>query len=116
MNINLPSRYEDLSEEYRGRLVPNPELISLVNQANKSMKISGVIRFLPIYGESGSGKSSASIELSTHIPGMICNTLTHEEITSYEKLLARIRNANERNPEKILVFVVDQYEESVQGE
>ena len=57
MTISLPARYEDLDEAFLGRLIANKELIALVNTTYKSMTISGGIRFLPIYGESGVGKS-----------------------------------------------------------
>jgi len=115
MSINLPSRYEDLNEAYKGRLVPNSDLISLIIRAEKSMKISGGIRFLPLFGESGSGKSSASRELSTHMPDVVCIELAREEIESRNLLMIKIKAINERNPNKLLVFVVDQYEENVQG-
>jgi len=115
MSINLPSRYEDLSEAYRGRLSPNQNLISLIVQAKKSMTISGGIRFLPIYGESGSGKSSASRELSTHMPDLICNLLNREEIESIESLKSKIVGLHSRHSNKTLVFVIDQYEENVHG-
>jgi hypothetical protein len=115
MNINLPSRYEDLNEAYRGRLVPNPRLISLITKAAKSMSISGGIRFLPIYGESGSGKSSASRELSTHMPDVNCHTLNRDEIENSDLLRELIKQLHERNKKKVLVFVIDQYEENVKG-
>lgn len=115
MSINLPSRYEDLSEAYKGRLIPNSELISLINRASKSMKITGGIRFLPIYGESGSGKSSASRELSTHMPSVYCTALERDEINSKELLIAKIQDLHTRQSNKLLVFVIDQYEENVQG-
>lgn len=34
----LPSRYEDIDVSYRGRLLPNEQLLSLVDMAKKSMK------------------------------------------------------------------------------
>lgn len=115
MGINLPSRYEDLSDAYKGRLEPNQTLISILDKAWKSMKISGGIRFLPIYGESGSGKSSASRELSTHMPNVEVYLLQKNELESNEALVRTIASLHERWPEKLLVFVVDQYEENVQG-
>lgn len=115
MSINLPSRYEDLDAAYRGRLEPNRELISVIDKASKSMRISKGIRFLPLYGESGSGKSSASRELSTHMPEVICAELEHDEVESREALTSKIKSLHERNPGKLLVCVVDQYEENVAG-
>jgi ABC-type dipeptide/oligopeptide/nickel transport system ATPase component len=115
MSINLPSRYEDLSDAYKGRLKPNQVLISILDKAWKSMKISGGIRFLPIYGESGSGKSSASRELSTHMPDVEVHLLRRNELESNEALIQTITDLHQRLPGKLLVFVVDQYEENVQG-
>ena len=115
MHINLPSRYEDLDEAYKGRLVPNPDLIDVVDKASKAMKISGGIRFLPIYGESGSGKSSASRELSTHMPDVLCSVLERDAIESKDFLIEKIKHINNKHSEKILVFVIDQYEENVEG-
>lgn len=115
MSINLPSRYEDLSDAYKGRLEPNQALISILNKAWKSMKISGGIRFLPIFGESGSGKSSASRELSTHMPDVEVRLLQRNELESNEALMRTITSLHQRQPEKLLIFVVDQYEENVQG-
>ncbi|WP_370216640.1 hypothetical protein [Thalassolituus sp.] len=115
MSINLPSRYEDLNEAYKGRLAPNQDLISLITQAKKAMTISGGIRFLPIFGESGSGKSSASRELSTHMPDVVCNVLSREEIESGEMLKSKISGLHTRNKDKTLVFIIDQYEENVSG-
>ena len=115
MAINLPSRYEDLSEAYKGRLVPNPNLISIIIKASKSMAISKGIRFLPVYGESGSGKSSASREISTHLPSTYSHVLSRDEIESSDSLDDRIKSIHERNPGKVLIFVIDQYEENVQG-
>jgi ABC-type dipeptide/oligopeptide/nickel transport system ATPase component len=113
MLISLPSRYEDLDETYRGRLVPNRELLSIINIAQKSMQISGGIRFLPIYGESGAGKSSAARELSTHLPSVKTFILERSEIESRENLVDRVVAEYERNKNKILVGIVDQYEENV---
>lgn len=115
MHINLPSRYEDLDTAYKGRLAPNQELIALVDKAYKSMKISGGIRFLPLYGESGSGKSSASRELSTHMPSVICTVLERSEVETLTDLTKRIKELHKLNPGKLIVAVIDQYEENVQG-
>ena len=115
MNIKLPSRYEDLDESYRGKLIPNQPLITLIDRAYKSMRINGGIRFVPIYGMSGIGKSCATRELSTHMPDVKTILLFREEIESKEKLLARISRERQLCPKKVLVTIIDQYEESVQG-
>lgn len=115
MTISLPARYEDLDQAYKGKLIPNQDLISIVNKSYKSMKISGGIRFLPIYGESGVGKSCATRELGTHMPDVSTFTLDRDEIESSEKLLARIRSERNATDKRLLIAIVDQYEENVQG-
>lgn len=115
MNINLPSRYEDLNDAYKGQLVPNAELIALITKASRSMRITGGIRFLPLFGESGTGKSSASRELSTHMPDVVCHELSRNEIELREALIEKIKLLHEKEPNKLLVFIIDQYEENVQG-
>lgn len=115
MRISLPARYEDLDQAYKGRLIPNQELISLINKCYKSMTISGGIRFLPIYGESGVGKSCATRELGTHMPDVSTFTLDHNEIESSEKLLSRVQKERQLTDKRVLVAIIDQYEENVQG-
>jgi hypothetical protein len=78
------------------------------------MAVSGGIRFLPIYGQSGSGKTSAAQELSTHLPECEVFTLTREAIESQESLNAAVHAQWKRRlPPKLLIAVVDQYEENV---
>lgn len=115
MSISLPARYEDLDQAFRGRLIPNQELIFQVNRAYKSMMINGGIRFLPVYGESGIGKSCASRELSTHMPGVSAFVLDRPEIEDTSFLLARIRKERQETDKRLLVAIVDQYEENVEG-
>lgn len=115
MSISLPSRYEDLDEAYRGRLVPDGKLLNIVNVAQKAMKISGGIRFLPVYGESGSGKTCAAREISTHLPGVKTFLLSRDQIESKESLLSAIQYQHTRNPGLILIAIIDQYEETVIG-
>ena len=86
----------------------------LVKQAAAGMAVSGGIRFLPIYGQSGSGKTSAAQELSTHLPECEVFTLTREAIESQESLNAAVHAQWKRRlPPKLLIAVVDQYEENV---
>ncbi|REC41608.1 MULTISPECIES: ATP-binding protein [Chryseobacterium] len=113
--MKLPSRYEDLQEAYKGRLLPNKSLIEKIKSAVKSININGGIRFLPVYGESGSGKSSATIELKTHLPETHTFLLEKEEISNKEKLIDRILNEYRYNFGKILIPIVDQFEENVAG-
>lgn len=98
MSINLPSRYEDLDAAYKGRLSPNQELIGIVDRAYKSMKISGGIRFIPLYGESGSGKSSASRELSTHMPSVVSVVLERSEVETLEALTLKVKKPTNYTP------------------
>lgn len=115
MTISLPARYEDLDQAFRGRLLPNQELISHINRAYKSMSITGGIRFLPIYGDSGVGKSCATRELGTHMPDVSTFVLSRSEIESKESLLDRLKKERSLTDKKLLIAVVDQYEESVLG-
>lgn len=115
MTVILPSRYEDLDSAYRGRLAPDAGLIRIIDKAFKSITITGGIRFLPLLGESGSGKSSASRELSTHMPDVFCYVLSRKEIESREKLVEKIIKLSEIHSDKLLICVVDQYEENVEG-
>lgn len=111
----LPSRYEDIDTSYRGRLLPNNQLLSLVDMAKKSMNISGGIRFLPIYGKSGSGKSCASHEIGTHLPETYVFSLDKDEIESREYLLKRIDIEKTNAAGRLLIAIIDQYEENVLG-
>jgi adenylate kinase family enzyme len=78
------------------------------------MAISGGIRFLPIYGRSGSGKSSAARELATHLPDTKVLELSRSAIVSEATLLQEIREARgRRNHPELLIAVIDQYEENV---
>lgn len=79
------------------------------------MTISGGIRFLPIYGESGVGKSCATRELGTHMPDVSAFVLDREEIESHQKLLGRLKRERNATDKKLLIAIVDQYEENVQG-
>lgn len=115
MSLRLPSRYEDLDTAYRGRLVPDQKLLSIVNKAKKAIDISGGIRFLPVLGKSGAGKSCAAIEISTHLPSTFTFVLTREEIESKELLLKRILVEKKHSPNKFLIAIVDQFEEKVIG-
>lgn len=109
----LPSRYEDLDEAFKGRLRSNAALIALVQSSYKSMQISGGIRFLPLFGQSGSGKSCAARELPTHLPGCRIVELTRASIQSEATLLQELRSASKSAANELVIAVVDQYEESV---
>lgn len=114
MSIRLPSRYEDLDPAFRGSLRPNRPLIDAIKAATMAMQVSGGIRFLPVFGRSGSGKSSAARELATHLPETKVLELSRHALTSPTSLLEEIREARGRRDQpKLLIAVVDQYEESV---
>lgn len=115
MSLRLPSRYEDLDTAYRGRLIPDQALLSLVNKAKKSIDINGGIRFLPVWGQSGAGKSCAAIEISTHMPTAFTFVLTREEIESKDLLLDRILSESKKAHGKFLIVIIDQFEEKVIG-
>jgi len=110
----LPSRYEDLDLAFRGKLRPNAALNAFVQHAYQSMRVSGGIRFLPIYGRSGIGKSSAAFELATHLPDARVVAVSREAVenraTLETELLTHRRSMRDR---QLLIAVVDQYEEAV---
>lgn len=112
--VRLPSRYEDLDPAFRGRLRPNAPLINQVQRAYQSMQVSGGIRFLPIFGRSGTGKSCAAFELATHLPEARVVSLSRQAIESRECLESDIKGVRRpMAPQQLLVVVIDQYEEAV---
>ncbi len=115
MSVRLPSRYEDLDPEFRSKLRPVPELNHLVQEAYARMKVSGGVRFLPIYGKSGSGKTCAACEMSTHIPSSHLDLLVQNDIAlPREALVGKLREKiNLFNRRDLFIWVVDQYEEKV---
>ena len=110
----LPSRYEYLDEEFRGRLRPNKALNGLVKAAFASMTIEGGVRFAPIYGQSGSGKSSATIQLGTHLPSYEVKVLTSQALESSVALEDEIADDPYRPTGRPLIAVVDQFEEAAE--
>ena len=115
--VRLPSRYEDLDVTFRAKLRPNADLNDIVIKSFQEMRVAGGIRFLPMFGHSGSGKTSAALELSTHLPSCQVLKLASSEMESFDKLKQRVAWAITQLPvgKELLVFVVDQYEE-VSGE
>jgi len=111
MTISLPSRYEDLDTAFRGRLKPNQPLLAAVKAAFAAMEISGGIRFLPVFGRSGSGKSSATLEIGTHLPELHVEQLPRDAIENPQALGAALEGMWKRARDKKLVAVIDQYEE-----
>lgn len=113
--LKLPSRYEDLDVAFRGRLRANQDLLGLVKTAYTSMQMSGGIRFLPIYGQSGSGKSSAAFELGTHLPEAHVFALPRTAVESPAQLADVVAAESRRiegTPKQVMVAIVDQYEEA----
>jgi ABC-type dipeptide/oligopeptide/nickel transport system ATPase component len=86
-----------------------------IQNAIKSMAINGGIRFLPIFGESGSGKSCASREIDKHLPDTHVFILNRSEIEDVDELKQRVSDEKRLNDGKHLIAVVDQFEESVRG-
>lgn len=111
MSIRLPSRYEDLDTAFRGRLKPNQPLIALVKEAFSSMAINGGIRFLPVFGSSGSGKSSAALEIGTHLPELHVEQLPRQAIDDAVAFQVALSDIKKRSKDRPIVCVVDQYEE-----
>lgn len=111
MSLRLPSRYEDLDLAFRGRLRPNQSLLDAAKGAFKAMEISGGIRFLPVFGASGSGKTSAALELATHLPELHVELLPREVIDAPSMLNSEIDKIKINANGKKIVAVIDQYEE-----
>lgn len=111
MTISLPSRYENLDTAFRGRLKPNQPLLVAVKAAFSAMEISGGIRFLPVFGRSGSGKSSATLEIGTHLPDFHVEQLPRDAVENPQALGTALDGMWKRAKTKKLVAVIDQYEE-----
>jgi adenylate kinase family enzyme len=111
MSINLPSRYEDLDTAFRGRLKPNQSLLQIVKAAFTAMDISGGIRFLPAFGESGSGKTSAALEIGSHLPELYVEQLDRKAVEVGDNLRPALDDMLKRAGDRKLVIVIDQYEE-----
>ena len=111
----LPSRYEDLDAGFKGSLRPNENLIEKTKAAFKSIAVTGGIRFLPIFGLSGSGKSCATLELSTHLPEIDVVKLESAVIEDPSKLGSAFSEKTFLENRKPLVAVVDQFEEAAKG-
>ncbi len=112
----LPSRWEDLQPEFRPNLRPDPALLELVKRQHASMQVTKGIRFLPIYGESGAGKTCAAMQLATHLPSVNVQLLDRSLIDSEDPqaLVKFIESTNHLfSPLELAIYVVDQYEESV---
>lgn len=109
----LPSRYESLDPAFRGRLKPNEPLNGLVKRSLNSISINGGIRFLSIFGESGSGKSCAAREVATHLPECSVYELSREAVESGEQLRQWLKNNVYDESKRLHIIVIDQYEEAV---
>jgi hypothetical protein len=79
------------------------------------MKTTGGIRFLPVFGGSGSGKTSATLELGTHLPILDVFKLSRAAIEDYEQLKAELRARLKQGRGEAIVAVVDQFEEVAEG-
>lgn len=75
------------------------------------MEINGGIRFFPIFGESGSGKTSAALEIGTHLPDLHVEQLPRHAIENPAALNGALSAMVNRAKGKRIVAVVDQYEE-----
>jgi len=75
------------------------------------MEINGGIRFLPIFGESGSGKTSAALEIGSHLPDLHVEQLPRDTIEDPSALSNIVASMVQKANGKKIVAVVDQYEE-----
>ena len=82
-------------------------------QAQKSMAISGGVRFIPILGDSGSGKTSAALELGTHLPDAKVVELPRDAVSDRTLLRDFVERNHKQSTHELLVVVIDQYEEKV---
>ncbi|WP_217441751.1 hypothetical protein [Myxococcus sp. CA039A] len=81
------------------------------------MQVSGGIRFLPVFGKSGSGKSCAARELATHLPECRVFELPRDAIQSGDTLRRHLElEARSPQQHRLWVAIVDQYEEEVAGQ
>jgi hypothetical protein len=106
MVIELPSRYEDLRPEFRAQLRPNRSLIEQVKLAHKKMSMNKGVRFLPVFGVSGAGKTSAALELGTHLPGIEVIQLPRAVIDGTSSLEESLPSTSA----SLIVAVIDQFE------
>ena len=111
--LRVPNRYEDLDVAFRGRLRPNIRLNEIVKYAFQAMEMQGGIRFLPIFGSSGAGKTCATMELATHLPEVKVVSLDRNDISSRESLFLRIDREKRLDPSVPVIAVIDQFEEAV---
>lgn len=89
-------------------------MIELVQRSYQSMQVSGGIRFLPVFGQSGTGKSSAALELATHLPEAKVVALSRQAVESREALESELQvSRRAMQPHQLLIAVIDQYEEAV---
>lgn len=109
MTIDLPSRYEDLRPEFRAQLRANRSLIDKVKSAHRRMKISKGVRFLPVFGVSGAGKTSAALELATHLPEIEVFAVP-PDVVEGARPLADVLPSTDAS---MIVAVIDQFEEGV---
>jgi hypothetical protein len=91
----------------------NDQLIKLVSSVLRKKKITGGIGFIPIYGASGSGKTSATMELGTHLPDIFVFKLQSNQIESRSAILSAVQEARIDAVDRPIIAVVDQYEEAV---
>lgn len=78
------------------------------------MQVSGGIRFLPMFGKSGTGKSSAAFELATHLPEARVVALSRQAIEDRSRLEAEVQSVRRSmSRDDLLIAVIDQYEEAV---
>lgn len=75
------------------------------------MEINKGIRFLPVFGHSGSGKTSAALEIGTHLPDVYVEALLRDAIEDSSLLGPAIDGMLKRAKGRKLVVVIDQYEE-----
>lgn len=109
----LPSRFENLDPRFHVHLIPDRPLLNVTRSTIAAMHVAGGVRLLPVYGASGSGKTSAAMQLRSLSTEFQVFALEHDLISQGGLAQAVKREQNRRPGERACVGIIDQYEESV---
>lgn len=101
--LQLPDRYERLSEILGPevvRILVNPDASDAesLQTAALSIKSRGEGLFVPVYGESGAGKTTLASSLTTFYPVLFAPSVQHKGPVTYDALLATIQMAKAALP------------------
>lgn len=96
--LKLPDRYERLSELLGPevvRILVNPDASDseALETAALSIKSRGEGLFVPIYGESGAGKTTLASSLTTFYPTLFAPSAQHKGAVTYDGLIETVQAA-----------------------